>query len=308
MRAERHVHVEASGELGGGVGHLAMVAGQCGIRRRGNAVALPVRCIGVTIAINAAPAARAPVPPGPGASLPPGGPTDDATPGDAGDGGRDSLAALIDRLRAPLVGAARDASELGASLIRRVATGGGIGQSIYDATWGRRHQIGFVVRHALQPAVVVDARAAQQAAERFELGTWGANGHVDDGIDAMRHSFAAATMAATLVARRGMTPEAAVAIVVDIGHAHELDGFDAHERAGGAAAGSSAMDEHNNAAGARIGAGLAVRLGNVPASGTLATALRSAAARGELVVLDGSAPRPATAADVPAPVSPARRG
>jgi hypothetical protein len=188
----------------------------------------------------------------------------------------------------------------GVALLANVASGGRIGDMLVDATWGRRHELGFALRHVLQPGVVIDAYRSSKDAEAMQHEHWGAANHNDDAIDAMRHSYAAGLLAARLVHDRGLSTDAAQALTVEAGHAHELDGIDHHERTAGRRAVSSAMDEHNNAAGARVGAGLAEQLGAVPSSDTLLDALRSAASAGELVVIDDGAPRPMTPADVPA--------
>ena len=191
----------------------------------------------------------------------------------------------------------------GAVLLVNAASGGRIGDALVASTWGRRHEFGFALRHALQPGVVLDTYRSAKDAEAMQRATWGRGNHADDGVDAMRHSYAAALLAARLVHDRGMSAADAQAIVVEAGHAHELDGADRHElAAGGATAASSAMDEHNNAAGARIGALLAGRIHVVPSTPVLLDALRAAAADGQLVVLEHGAPRATRAGDIP-PVS-----
>jgi len=118
---------------------------------------------------------------------------------------------------------------------------------------------------------------------------------VDDGIDAIRHSYAAGLLASRLVVDRGVSADVARSVVADIGHAHELDGLD------NTSGGSARMDEHNNHVGARIGAQLATATatGSRPATTEVLAGVLKAVAEGELVVLDHGVARATTAADVP---------
>ncbi|MBC7461452.1 MAG: hypothetical protein H7287_08820 [Thermoleophilia bacterium] len=191
-------------------------------------------------------------------------------------------------VRLALIGTAAGAGI--ASLIN--APGNGmLGEGLFEQTWGQRHELLFATRHVLRPGVVLDARAAFAAAQAMQERHWGATDHSDDGVDALRHSFASADYAARLVIDRGLTPAAAVATVVALGDAHEDDNLANN-------AGSAAMDRHNNRAGAQLGAAWASTRHARPSESELLSALADRVADGTLVVLERHAPRPATLQDL----------
>lgn len=182
----------------------------------------------------------------------------------------------------------------GVALALNAMAGGRLGNSALGSSWGQRHQLGFAVAH---PQLAGDARAAYGEARDMQRSHWGEQVHVDDGIDAVRHAFGAGVLAARLMHDRGMSAEAAQAIVAQVGDAHEADGIDNES-------GSAEMDRANNAAGARLGTELAAAsAGGAVTPDAMFDRVMSAVRDGSLVVLQDGRSRAATAADVPAPAA-----
>lgn len=202
--------------------------------------------------------------------------------------GRHTSLPLAPRL---LLGASASA---GAALLVNAGGGGGaLGQRIADATWGRRHKAAFALRNLHRPHVLAVAHRSYADARAMEARLFGPGRHGDDGIDALRHAYAAGLLAARLVHDRGMSAEAATAVVDAAGRAHELDA-DPDDRH----ALSSRMDLHNNMAGAAVGTRVAAS-GSSDA-GAVFDGVRAELEAGRLVVLDGGQLRPSRPADLPA--------
>ncbi len=182
----------------------------------------------------------------------------------------------------------------GVALATNALSGGRLGDQAFDMSWGQRHQIGFAVRNLHRFGIVRETMHAYDDARVMQHGTWGPKMHVDDGIDAVRHAYGAGMLAARLIHNQGMSAEAAQAIVAEVGMAHELDGVDNND-------GSSRMDDHNNRAGARIGAELATT--GMPTAAAMFERITRAAGDGDLRVLDEGILRATTASDVPEPSS-----
>lgn len=200
--------------------------------------------------------------------------------------GRPASLPLATRL---LLGASASA---GAALLANAAAGGMPGERLVDATWGRRNKAAFALRNLHRPHVLAVAHRSYADSRAMEARLFGPGRHGDDGIDALRHAYAAGLLAARLVHDHRMSAEAATAVVDAVGRAHELDA-DPEDRH----ALSSRMDLHNNLAGAAVGTRIAAS-GSSDA-GAVFDGVRTELDAGGLLVLDGGELRPSRPSDLP---------
>lgn len=178
----------------------------------------------------------------------------------------------------------------GLATAANLVTSGRLGSKLLDSTWGQRNQIGWALQNIMNPMVIGDARTAYLQTRTMQTDHWGTAPRIDDGVDAVRHAFAAAMLAARLVEDRGIEPAKARAIVRDIGDAHELDGADNFEN-------SAAMDRFNNDVGAGIGVQLAAS-GRAATPDIVLDQVLIAARAGRLQVIDAGVTRASHPSDV----------
>jgi hypothetical protein len=157
--------------------------------------------------------------------------------------------------------------------------------AVHLVKWGWKlsthpHTALFALRHAAHPHQVAEAAFAFDAAKQKERQLWGTSDHADDGIDALRHTYAAALLSYRLVHKHGLSPSAAARFTIEAGRAYEADGDDAGETHA-----SARMDEHNNAVGARLGARLAHTRAGMSLDAVFDT-VRGALQMGRLEVVD----------------------
>lgn len=148
-------------------------------------------------------------------------------------------------IRPMTMGMAVGGAAAGVAAILDRVTGNHLGSG-RDFIVRNRHTIWMLMQHPTRPWIGSLGRRTYADAESVQAAAYGARHTTDDGGDAFRHAYGSAVFALRMMRDHGVSPEDARSIVIAAGHAHELDTWAGNTLA------AHAMDEHNNAVGAKI--------------------------------------------------------